>query len=231
MSFLVSRMLLHRPAGKAGVDKAILLDRAARFQALDWLPLLAESRENTVGPRGAREVSDEQALERKVALASALVHLGEVSAARQALCASDLAPGTHETLETLRDPARRPSNQVEPLSRRVLDFIPAAEVSLDRKTFAGNLKRACKVSAGGPSGMTSDHLRVVLDDERCTDLLADAAEDLARAKIPDTIAQAVRLGRLTALQKDSGGLRGIVAGDVLRRLTARTLAMQHGDEM
>ena len=34
------------------------------------------------------------------------------------------------------------------------------------------------------------------------------------------------MGRLTALQKPTGGVRGIVAGDILRRLVARTVARQ-----
>ena len=31
---------------------------------------------------------------------------------------------------------------------------------------------------------------------------------------------------MTVLSKDDGGVRGIVAGDVIRRLTARTMAQQ-----
>ena len=38
----------------------------------------------------------------------------------------------------------------------------------------------------------------------------------------------IRLGRLTALQKPTGDVRGIVAGEVLRRLVARTMAQQLG---
>ena len=41
--------------------------------------------------------------------------------------------------------------------------------------------------------------------------------------------QAIRLGRLTALRKTGGGVRGIVAGDVIRRLTSRTMAQQLGE--
>ena len=36
----------------------------------------------------------------------------------------------------------------------------------------------------------------------------------------------VRLGRLTALSKPDGGVRGIIAGDVVRRLVARTMSQQ-----
>ena len=37
---------------------------------------------------------------------------------------------------------------------------------------------------------------------------------------PNSIRDIVRTGRLTALQKPSGGVRGIVAGDVIRRVVA-----------
>eukprot|EP00973_Karenia_brevis_P090932 12405089-Karenia_brevis.AAC.1 len=41
---------------------------------------------------------------------------------------------------------------------------------------------------------------------------------------------AVRLGRMTALVKPNGRVRGIVTGDTLRRLTARTLAQEFSKE-
>ena len=41
--------------------------------------------------------------------------------------------------------------------------------------------------------------------------------------------QAIRLGRLTALRKPDGGVRGIVVGDVVRRLASRTVAQQLGE--
>ena len=43
--------------------------------------------------------------------------------------------------------------------------------------------------------------------------------------------EALRLGRLTALRKEGGGVRGIVAGDIFRRLVARTMAQQMSDEV
>ena len=63
--------------------------------------------------------------------------------------------------------------------------------------------------------MTSDHLRPVLDSVGDSHLVFMMGEQLARAKIPPDIA--IRLGRLTALQKPTGGVRGIVAGEMLRR--------------
>ena len=52
------------------------------------------------------------------------------------------------------------------------------------------------------------------------------ASALAMARVPEEIIEALRLGRLTALSKPDGGVRGIVVGDILRRMVARTLAKQ-----
>ena len=43
---------------------------------------------------------------------------------------------------------------------------------------------------------------------------------------PSQVLDGLRLGRLTALRKPDGGVRGIVVGDVMRRLVARTMAKQ-----
>ena len=49
---------------------------------------------------------------------------------------------------------------------------------------------------------------------------------MARGEVPDRIEEAIRLGRITALRKPDGGVRGIVVGDFLHRLVARTIAKQ-----
>ena len=54
----------------------------------------------------------------------------------------------------------------------------------------------------------------------------EEGQELARAQVPHEILQSIRTGRLTALQKESGGVRGIVAGDIVGRLVARTIAQQ-----
>ena len=56
--------------------------------------------------------------------------------------------------------------------------------------------------------------------------LTAAATRLATAALPPNILLALRLGRMVALQKPNGRVRGLVMGDVFRRLVARTLAQQ-----
>ena len=67
---------------------------------------------------------------------------------------------------------------------------------------------------------------MLLHHERDSDLLYEMALDVVRADIPEVVLEAIRLGRMTALQKPGGGVRGIVVGDILRRLVAKTLAQE-----
>ena len=47
--------------------------------------------------------------------------------------------------------------------------------------------------------------------------------------MPDEVIRMLRMGRMTALQKPRGGVRGIVAGDIVRRLVSRAMAKQLGE--
>ena len=74
--------------------------------------------------------------------------------------------------------------------------------------------------------MTSEHLRPLLISRSGSEKFWRMGQELARAQVPHEILQSIRTGQLTALQKESGGVRGIVTGDVVRRLVARTIAQQ-----
>ena len=65
-----------------------------------------------------------------------------------------------------------------------------------------------------------------MDTLQDAQLLFTMGEQLSRAEAPSSIVSAIRLGRITALQKPNGGVRGIVVGDTLRRLVARTIAQK-----
>lgn len=79
------------------------------------------------------------------------------------------------------------------------------------------------------SGLRYEHLRVLVDDEDHWSLFVAFAQVFARGDIPEETASALALGRLTALRKYSGRVRGIVAGSTLRRLVSRSLATQFSD--
>ena len=52
------------------------------------------------------------------------------------------------------------------------------------------------------------------------------AKQVAQGRITPTVIEASRMGRMTAVRKANGGVRGIVVGDVVRRLVVRTMAQQ-----
>ena len=76
--------------------------------------------------------------------------------------------------------------------------------------------------------MTTKHLRPVLDSPKDLKLFFKMAESLAWAEVPDAVIQTIRMGLMSALRKPS---RIIVAGDVIRRLVARTMAQQLGPQV
>ena len=159
-------------------------------------------------------------------IARSFVHMGELSAARRALEAAPVAPGTMATLRKLTDPERRPPVAREELCQEVVDAVPERGFQLDSEEFLVYLRKARRGAAAGPSGMTVDHLFPILENERDSMLLVEMASSLATGNVPSEIIDGIRLGRMTALQKPDGGVRGIVGGDIIRRLLARTMAKQ-----
>ena len=154
-----------------------------------------------------------------------LVQMGELSAGRLALDGAQVADGNQATLKALTDTRRRPPVPRAPLSQFVLESQPEV-FSLDEGLFVQSLRSSRRGAAAGPSGMTADHLQPVLDTARDTSLFFQFATALARGQAPAAAVEGVRMGRITALKKPNGGIRGIVVGDILRRLVARTMAKQ-----
>ena len=165
-------------------------------------------------------------LESRAARAEALVQMGELSSARQALEGATVAPGNEETRAALQNPERRPPCLRDPIPPDILNAAPVEPLVLDAEDFARNMRSAKRGAARGPSGMTADHLRLILESELDTRAFCRAAQDLARAQVPPDVVAVLRMGRITALQKPGGGVRGIVCGDIVRRLVAGTIAQK-----
>ena len=96
--------------------------------------------------------------------------------------------------------------------------------------LVANLKGARRELPAKPSGCTTEHLRVLLDDESCTELLRHAAQQLSEGCVPGSVVEGLRVGRLVALSEPGGGIQALdVMGDTFRRLVSRTLAQQASD--
>ena len=187
---LAPRMLLYRAPGAGQVPSEELRRREKAFLAGQWLDLLreaasaAQQQPRTQGRATTTQGDEEEEdLRRRAERAGALAHLGELSAAAKALTALPLAPTTRDTLNALRDPERRPPEPQVPVEPR-LRHSHAAPVELSPAKLIANARRARKGATPGPSGCTSEHLRVLLDDEECTQLLTTAAEQTGPCRGP-----------------------------------------------
>ena len=157
--------------------------------------------------------------------------MGELSNARQALEGDAVAPGNKKTWDALTDSSKRPPEARKPLDPIILEETPVVPVGLDVDILLRNLRCSRRGAAGGPSGMTAEHLKPLLDSAVCSQMFGEVASQFARGRIPADVLAAVRVGRMTALQKPDGGVRGIVVGDVFRRLVARTIARQFAEQV
>ena len=210
------------------------MERFENFAAGKWGLLLEASRKcdedaSVANLRKRRRHSVDSEIQRRCDRAQELVQLGELSSGRQALEGACLAQGSEATFAQLTNPTRRPPplpQAREPIPQTLMTHEPDVPFELEEVRFLQNLRSAKKGAAGGPSGMTTDHIRPVLDNVRDSHLFFTVAEQLSRAHTPQVIVNIIRMGRMTALQKDYGGVRGIVAGDIIRRLVARTVAQQ-----
>ena len=168
---LLPRLLLFRPARGGLIAKSRLLTRFSEFSKGHWLQLLIESRDcaevaSQVQRRRRRTQQDTP--QRRADRAETMVQLGELSAGRQALEAAPIAPGNMRTLSALTDIERRPPEPRAPIPADILNHEPESALELDQDLFFKSLKSARKGAAGGPSGMTVEHLRPLLDEsERC----------------------------------------------------------------
>ena len=214
--FLLPRILLHRPPRGGLVPKAQLQERVDKSLQGQWVALLETSLELSIQGAAAscrRRRGQKDTIERRAARAFELCQLGKLSSARQALEGAAIAPGDSKT-EKLKDETRRPRVARIPIDRSILEVL------------LQNLHTARRGAAAGPSGMTAEHLKPLLADTVCTRLFGEVTGQFAGGLMPEEVLQAVKLGRMTALAKPDGGVRGIVAGDVFRRVVARTMAQQ-----
>ena len=124
---LLPRMLLHRGPRGGGIPRPKLLERFEMFVRGQWDNLLEASR--VCGDKAAvarrRRTRRGDDINRRVDRAEALVHLGELSSARQALEGAELAPGSQQTLDILRDQSKRPRETRVPIHPELLHHSPS----------------------------------------------------------------------------------------------------------
>ena len=139
------------PLGRGNIHKNKFAQRFDDFAAGNWMQLLHASRKCDVEAfvamhKKRRKDTQSNEMEKRAARALSLVQMGELSSGRQTW----EAPGNEQTLNSLRDPGRRPPRPRDPIPRDISKHQPAIPFELEGFQFVVNLR-------------TSDHLRPLLD--------------------------------------------------------------------
>ena len=133
-------------------------------------------------------------VEKRVERAEALISMGEIPAVRHALKGSQVAPGNKDTLNALRDEDRRPPVPRDPIPDENLTTVPGRPFQFDKNEFLHCLRTARRGAAGEPTGMRTEHLRPLIDNEDDCNMFHEVAQSLAQASIPEEILAALRVG-------------------------------------
>ena len=201
---LIPRMLLHRPPRGGLISKEKVRERFEVFARGEWNSLLEASSkcEDDAAARRRKRRQQDGLPEPRCWLHWASCRLCDRlwrgRRWRQARAT--------DTLEKLKDETKRPPLPRDPLPPEILDYSPRVPFSLDSGKFLKNVRSAKRGAAGRASGMTVEHLRPLLDLVRDQQLFHKVAERLARADVPPSIVEAIRMGRMTALRKTNGGV-------------------------
>ena len=165
-----------------------------------------------------RDVDEEGEVARR---ATAKLEEGDVRGALRVLSSGDtLAPRNEETVARLR--ALHPSM---PPDRRAPPTPSVAALHATQLDIKAAITSFPQGSAGGPDGLRPQHLKDLLADKNENDPLLLAITDFINVVLAGKTPEAVRPilfgGALTALQKNSGGVRPIAVGYTWRRLAGK----------
>ena len=131
-----------------------------------------------------------------------------------------------KTGRTLRSSSTSPRAR-EDLSEEVRAFQLRAPFVLDQDTFLQCLRTAKRGAAGGSLRDDSGTSSVPFGESTRFFHFVPCGRGVGER--PNEVIRMLRMGRMTALQKPRGGVRGMVAGDIVRRLVSRAMAKQLGE--
>ncbi len=209
----------------------LVRERVGALLRGEWAELLATARASAEGlaksraasgakPKDSNHLADEVC---RKALA------GEYSRAAALLASPGVAPPTEETkqaLESLLQPPGRPLAALPALPR------PGPAPALwSRKETKRALRSTPKGGGAAVGGARWEHWRVVLGTPSALTALHQVLQRVAAANLPESVADALALSKLTALNKPGGGVRPIAAPSLLRRLAGRLLVSTRKAEL
>ena len=74
--------------------------------------------------------------------------------------------------------------------------------------------------------MSVEHILGLVESDHDVEIFCNFATIASQGHVPRGVLERLRLGRVTALRQPHGNIRGIVVGDIIRRLIASTIAQR-----
>ena len=139
----------------------------------------------------------------------------ELSTGRQVLAeAEETVPGTQEILNGFRNSQRRSSESRDVLLEQMTNLVSVNPVSLGPDLFVRTLRSSRWDAAADLSGMTVEYLRSMSESGADTELLTSFTDIFIKGEVPQEIVNVIRMGRMIALRKRVGDVRGIMVKDL-----------------
>ena len=194
---LLPRMLLHKLARSGNISNIKLISRFDEFSAEPCDKGGQSSTESTRDAPAGLKMSKRGPFE------LTMVQLGELSNGRQAFESADVDPGNARTLNMLQNPKKR-LRHIRPrdeLPRGIItEFVPELPFAEEEKKCLTTSKTSRRKATAGPSGMTSEHWKPVLDTLQVLQVLLQLGK-LSGIETPNSISSATRQRRFSSLQK------------------------------
>jgi hypothetical protein len=251
LTLLPAIILRHQPTGS--LPSNLVRHRLHRFKNGEWRHLVEEAwHDACVHAQSARPAGDdadgqpqaqspqpvdsEVRLRRQGRRAADLAAAGEYSRAVAILGSDDtLAPLTAATIAKLHslhpaEPGFRGQDLDDDFLAQLRSIRPNAPLSITPKEVFEAIRIASIKSAGGPSGLTANHLRRAFlkeGSELPKHLAALFSRLINGAGDNDIISGLLGACRLIPLLKPTGGIRPIAIGEILRRICGRILLARH----
>ena len=173
---------------------------------------------------------EEKLRKRNAKRASTKAGEGQFTRALQALTSAGMAEHSRQTVKVMREKhpaALHPIGDLPTTDHAPLSFTSTQVVKAALKFNKG--------SAGGPSGLRPEHLRVVLQfsnarRDSAAVSLTRMLNNMMAGKVPPVVAPYLCGARLHAGLKKDGGLRPIAVGELLRRLASKCAAAAVADK-
>ncbi len=146
-----------------------------------------------------------------------LVEMGRISDGYRALSEGRMAEESSATLEELARLQAR-MEELPPALDDVMRDIPLTEIKLTVTDVVTELLRTKHGVAAGCSGLSFDHLRVMIGDDNGMTALTAVLQLIVEGKIPLVARALLTDCRLLAFEKIGGGIRPIAIGETLTRL-------------